>query len=150
MKIYLAHQITGLSSDQVIDYYENMKRMLEKVGFEVLQPMTAKGYFRTERDIFKPEGYLNPVSTNHAIVERDCWMVGQADIVQVDLTGTEQVSIGMVTELAWAHLLRKHTLVILPPKNIHSHAFVRECADIIFDNQSQAMEYLAKLATQEM
>lgn len=149
MKIYVAHPITGLSGDDVIKYFDGMKLLLEPVGYDVLQPMTAKGYFRTEKE-FKSNGYTGrPVSSNHAIIERDNWMVSMADVVFVDLTGAQSVSIGCIMELAWAHQLRKHSVVVMEDDNIHKHAFVLEAADIVFSQFSDSIEYLKKLAEQE-
>lgn len=145
MKIYLAHQISGLSYEEVHAYYTEMTRVLG-VWYEILHPMTAKGTLRTELE-FKAADYRSPVATNHAIAERDEWMVAQADVVFVNLLGNSHVSIGCVCELAWAHLLRKHTVVVMEEENIHQHAFILECADIVFATQDEAVGYLAKLAT---
>lgn len=140
MKIYLAHPISGLSADQVFEYYQKSIEKL-KDSFEILYPMIGKGYLRTEIK-FKAEGYNNPVSTNHAIKERDKWMVTQADVVFIDLTGSTIVSMGCCMELAWADLLGKHSIVVMEQGNIHRHAFVIDCADIIFETWDEAILYL--------
>jgi nucleoside 2-deoxyribosyltransferase len=144
MKIYLAHPISGLSYDTVHDYYANLSILLSEF-FYVFHPMTAKGYLRNEIE-FRATGYNHmPVSTNHAIVERDNWMISQSDIVLVDLTGAKAVSIGCIMELAWAHLMRKHSVVVMDEHKIHNHAFVLECADVVFSSLDEAIEYLKKL-----
>lgn len=144
MKIYLAHPISGLSYEEVVKYYQDTTAELKALGYDVLCPMTGKGYLRTEIK-FKAEGYGNPVSTNHAIFERDHWMVTQSDVVFVNLSGTQIVSIGSVMELAWAAEQGKQTIVVMEPGNIHRHAFVLEAADIVFDTYEEAMNYLAVL-----
>jgi nucleoside 2-deoxyribosyltransferase len=144
MKIYLARPISGKSYLEVSSYYNLFRGTLDVFGYEVLCPMTAKGFLRNEKK-FKASGYKNPVSTNHAIVERDCWMVQQSDVVLVDFTGADEVSIGCVMELAWASLLGKHTVIILPQENVHRHAFVLEAADIIFEYDKEALDYLKYL-----
>jgi nucleoside 2-deoxyribosyltransferase len=146
MKVYLAHPISGLSYEDVVSYYEEMTKRLKNWGFEILCPMTAKGYLRTERT-FKAHGYDNPVSTNHAIFERDCWMVKQSDILLCDFTDTKDASIGCCMELAWASMLGKHTVIVLPEENIHRHAFVLESSDIVFDKMDDAIYYLGYLIT---
>lgn len=148
MKIYLAHPISGLGYDEIYEYYTNLRDGLRIWGYDVLQPMTGKEYLRNEVK-FKTVGYDNPVSTNHAIVGRDTWMVRQADIVLVDFSAAEAVSIGCVSELAMAHVLGKHTVVVLPEVNVHRHAFVLDMAHIIFTNIEDAIKYLYKLAHQE-
>ena len=142
MKIYLAHPINGKSFAEVNGYYNTVIGLLHHIGgYEVLQPMTAKGYMRNEKK-FKAEGYDSPAATNHAIFERDKWMVQSSDVVLVDLTGALEFSIGCTMELAWASLLGKHTVVVLPKDNPHRHAFVLEAADIIFESTEEAIHYL--------
>lgn len=144
MILYLAHPITGLSYDEVMDYYNVTESKLRYMGYETLCPMRGKQYLRNERE-FRSDGYQHPVSTNHAIVERDAWMLAQSDIVLCDLTGTESISIGCTMELAWAYWLRKHTILVLSGDNPHRHAFVLECADIVFETMQDALVYLSDL-----
>ena len=150
MKIYIAHQISGLSGQEVLDYFKSTKTILQALGFEVLSPMTAKGYFRNEIK-FKEHGYDGlPVSTNHAIFERDKWMVTQSDVVLTDLTGMKTNSIGCTMELAWASLMGKHTIVVMEKDNTHRHAFILEAADVVFEQLGEAFLYLEKLITGNM
>lgn len=148
MIIYIAGSISGQSGEKVISYFNNTRAKLESLGFAVLSPMTAKGFFRNEIK-FKAQGYNNPVSTNHAIIERDRWMVGMCDILYCNLTMAQIVSIGSVMELAWGHQLGKHTVVSMQDDNIHRHAFVLEAADIIFETHQEAMDYLAHFSEGE-
>jgi nucleoside 2-deoxyribosyltransferase len=151
MRIYLAGSITGLSYDDVVDYFLFTKQELESYGYEVFHPMTGKGYLRNEVE-FKAVGYdsHSPVSTNHGIVERDRWMVQTADILLVNLTNGDRVSIGSMFELAWAHHMGKHSIVIMPDTGVHQHCFVLEAADIILPTMDQALEYLHKLINGKM
>lgn len=149
MKIYLAHQITGLSYDQVMDYYGEMVAYTRGLGYDVLHPMTGKGFLRV--DEYKAEGYdEEPTTKAHAIFERDRWMVTQADVLLIDLTGMTRASIGCMMELAWGSILGKHTIVVMEPDNPHRHAFVTEAADIVFDDIKYAKNYLAKLIRQDI
>lgn len=149
MKIYIAHQISSLSYEEVTHYYHTMKVTLETFGYDVLNPMTAKGFLRTEKK-FKSHGYGNPISTNHAIVERDRWMVNQCDVFYCDFSGTVNVSIGCICELAWASLWGKHTITVIPKDNIHQHAFILECSDITFNDTADAIKYLKYLSKGEV
>jgi nucleoside 2-deoxyribosyltransferase len=142
MKIYMAHPISGGSGPDIFDYYEVLAKTLSSY-YETLCPMTGKDYLRTEVK-YAPEGYKFPASTDKAIKERDQWMVSQADIVLVDFTGAKAVSIGCCMELAWADMLRKHTVVVID--KIHKHAFVTQCADIVFATLEEATAYLFQLA----
>ena len=143
--VYLARPITGGSYDEVMDYYDAKEKFLHGLGYKTLCPMRGKDYLRFEKHL-KASGYTNlPVSTDHAIIERDRWMVGMADIVLVDLTGAKSVSIGCMMELAWAHDRGKHTIIVLEDGNPHRHAFVLEAADIVFETTREADHYLQNL-----
>lgn len=144
--VYLAGPISGKDYASVMCYIEKTAARLEEMGYEILHPMLGKSYLRTELE-FRAHGYENPVSTNHAIFERDRWMVARCDIVLAQLQDAfDRVSIGTVMELAWASMLGKHTIVIIgAPANIHRHAFILEAADIVFDTLQEAFDYLRDL-----
>jgi nucleoside 2-deoxyribosyltransferase len=144
LKIYLAHPISGLSFDEVVAYYMVTKQSLS-LHYDVFYPMIGKGYLRTEKTL-KAGGYQKPLSTNHAILGRDRWMVQTCDIVYVDFTGSEVASIGCVMELAFAKAYGKHVIAVIPETNVHNHAFVLECADVVFPTHEEAIEYLKTLS----
>ena len=135
--IYLARPISGRTPDEVFDYYSYVRKKLGKF-YDILHPMTGKDYLRTELE-FKSEGYFQPASTNHAIVERDSWMVSQCDILFLDLTDAEFASIGCTSELAWAWIQNKLNVVVLPKGNVHEHAFILEMASVRFEENIDAM-----------
>ena len=148
MKIYTAGPVSGQSYEVVVGRFAEQVSRLELMGYNVLCPMTGKQYLRNELE-FKKHGYNDhPLSTNHAIKERDRWMVGQSDIVLADMTQCNGiVSIGTCMEIAWADELKKHTLVVMEEDNIHQHCFILECADLVFETMDDAFSYLNDLAT---
>jgi nucleoside 2-deoxyribosyltransferase len=149
MRVYCVHPISGMSGDEVFEYYQDTYDVLSE-KYDVLTPMIGKTKLRTEIK-FKAEGYKdNPLATNHAIFERDRWMVKQSDIIYANLSGTDRVSIGSMMELAWASLLGKYIVLVMEKDNIHRHAFVLEAADVIFYNEEEALDYLRALANKEM
>lgn len=147
MKIYIAGPISGKGYDEVMKYFKTTNDLLSK-HFEVFCPLNGKGHLRNELE-FKAHGYdEHPISTNHAIIERDRWMVDQSDVIYANLTESgERVSIGTCMELAWGHDKGKHTIVAMNKDNIHRHAFVLEAADIVFETHKEAMEYLRNLGS---
>jgi nucleoside 2-deoxyribosyltransferase len=149
MKIYLVHPISGLGYDEVAKYYKETAEFLTDCGFEILSPMTGKSFLRTEVRLRK-SCYDNPVATNHAIMERDHWMVNISDIVYANLCGAKEVSIGCMMELAWAYHLGKHMIIAMESNNVHQHAFVLEAADIIFETHQDAVNYLNHLIEGDM
>ena len=140
MKIYLAHPIGGLSGKEVFNYYDKATTVLRD-KFDILSPMTGKDYLRNIEEA-KVSGYTNPISKDHAIFQRDTWMVSSSDIILCDFTGSAKVSIGCCMELAIASWLNKHTVVVMDSLNVHNHAFVFESADFVFNDYDDAIEYL--------
>jgi len=144
--VYCVHPISGLTPDEVFNYYNGIRSKLSAV-YDVLIPMTGKQSLRCEKE-FRAEGMNNlPITTNHAIFERDRWMVTQADIIYANLMGaTTKVSIGSMFELAWASLLGKYVVLAMDAESVHRHAFVLEAADVIFTSAEEAERYLMVLA----
>jgi len=146
MKIYIAHPISGKGYAEVVNYMEETKRVLTHIGYEVLHPMTGKGFARTEK-IFRAHGNeaLSPITSNHAIVTRDFWMVNQADIIYVNLLSATEPSLGCVAEIAWAYATKKLIVVAMQDGNPHNHAFIYDMASIIFDDNDDVLNYLNTL-----
>jgi hypothetical protein len=85
MKIYIGSKISGSTYQECADYFRNTKTELQKMGYDVFSPMTAKEYLRTEyenRELPNAgySGSISPVSMNHSIFERDQWCVRSADV----------------------------------------------------------------------
>lgn len=149
MKIYFAHPITGLTPTEVVAYYTDMSETFSNMGVDILQPMVGKTSLIGEK-CFTSQGYEgHPCSSNHSILQRDLWMVELSDIVFVDFTHTQKISIGCCMELAVGHWLRKHTIIVLPKENIHTHAFVCEAADVVYENLQDAVDYIIQLIRSE-
>lgn len=145
MKVYTAGPITGLSYDQVMNRYRKQVAALREYGYNVICPMVGHDHLKGE-SYLKSEGYSIPTTTSRAIKSKDMWMVRQADIVLVDFTDSLKASIGSCFEMAWANMLGKHVLSVIPETNVHRHAFVLECSDIVFTSLNEAYEYLKALA----
>lgn len=145
MRIYLVHPISGLSYDEVVNYYSEKVKFCKSLGLEVLCPMTGKNYLRNELAL-RAHGYdKHPASTNHSIYTRDKWMVKSADLIYASFIGAKSASIGSTMELAWASDWDKHIIVAMEPENVHRHAFMLEAANVIFNTEKDADEYLEKL-----
>lgn len=145
-KIYCVHPISGLGYDEVVNYYKYVTKKLSPY-YIVLNPMTGKDELRNELQ-FKAHGNGYAVATDQAIINRDRWMVDQADIVFANLLlATDRVSIGSVCELAWAYDTKKHVVTVIGDgENIHKHAFILEMAGTIFTTTEDALTYLINLA----
>jgi len=148
MIIYLVRPISGCSIQEVIQSYEETAEILNSAGNQTLHAMMGKHHFNETTGIFDVEGYTHPVSTDRAIIGRDKWMTKKADIVFANFLGAERVSIGSVMELAWAYDHGKHVVLAMEEDNVHRHAFVMQCADIIYSDYQESLDYLISLTRQ--
>lgn len=140
--IYAAGSMAGLGWDKA----NNWRRWLANTMFDctVRSPMRGKEALQTLRSIpltGQDEGVEEiikgldaAVSSQHSLMVRDLWDVRTCDILFVNLLYAATVSIGTVSELAWAHLLRKPAILVMEEKGIHSHPFVLEAAYVRVDN----------------
>ena|ERR1035437_2987036 len=148
LSIYCVHPISGQTADSVFEYYTRTAKTLSEYGYEVFHPMIGKNFLRTELK-FKSADYRHPLTNNHAIYERDKFMVLKADVIYANFIGTKIVSMGSMFELAWASFNNKLVIVTMEEDNIHRHAFVLEAASTVFSTEAEALDYLAKLAKKD-
>ena len=148
MKIYCAHAMSGLPYNEVEKYYRTVRKKFMKYGYEVLCPISCEFKFlglKSNDEKIMSSGYENPIVSNQAILNRDHWMVLQADIIFVNLKGSKRVSIGCMQEIAWAFDHFKHVVLVMEKDNIHNHAFVKSEAHVVFEDEEQAFKYLEYL-----
>lgn len=144
--IYLSAPISGLTASEAFLRFDMMKMDL-KGWYTILNPLTGKDYLRALGDeILAATNVAGPLSADHPIFNRDHWMVTQADVVLVDLTGAKKVSIGCMFEMAWASHLDKHVILIMDAGNVHQHSFVKQAAHVVFSDYMDAMLYARELA----
>jgi len=148
LRIYCVHPISGQTSQSVFDYYQKTTKILSDANYDVLHPMIAKNFLRTEI-IFKATDCRHPLTCNHSIFNRDKSMVMLADVVYASFVGTKIVSIGSLYELAWASFNHKNVVVAMEEDNIHRHAFVLESAGTVFTTEEEALDYLVKLGKKQ-
>lgn len=153
-RIYLAGPLTGLPINESYTLFSTRQKELEEVGFEVLNPFSAKAHLLTEEEgeVLEATGYNDPISNDRAVLHRDFWMVSRADIFLADFSrAVDRVSIGTVAEIAWAYKNQNpSTMIILTgmdaENHVMRHCFITEMATHIFPNYSDAVHYLKQLA----
>ncbi len=143
MKIYISTPMTGRTYQEIHDYYDKTAMTLKSYNHHVMSPMTGRPNLQTE--VMEACGNDRDITTNHAIVERDRWMLSKSDIVYTNLIGCTRISIGCCMELAWAHDRGIHSIVVMEPNNMHDHCYIRETADIIFHSEAEALAYFKNL-----
>jgi len=143
-RVYLSGPISGSSWDEATEWRVELRDRLEKTGlYDCQDPLRGKQHLQGEEAIENTsfegvDGYLT-------LFKRDRWDVKQCDIVFINLTNSEQVSIGSMFELAWAHELDKYNIVVMEKDSIHWHTFVHKAASIVFTDYDEAVKYMEKV-----
>ena len=145
LSIYIAHQITGLTFEQVLAYYMPMVHRLKVLGYTTFNPVTLYIDGVDKDAVCAAANLKGPLINNHALFERDKWMVSKADVILADFTGADRISIGACMELAIANVLGKHIVVIMAPDNPHYHGFVLEASSCTFPTIDEALVYLENI-----
>ena len=143
LKIYLVKPMYGHPYTFVSDHILPLRDKLEKMGYFVFHPLTAKPYLSQEQKLQMHYDY--PASTEHAISDKDHWCVRQSDVILADLSGVDKASIGSCFELAWAQAYGKLVLTVMEDGNVHEHPMVTEATTIRYRKLDDAIEYLQKL-----
>jgi len=152
LSVYLAGPITGLSYDGAVGWRDEVVRRLAVTAphLHCMDPMRAKQHLADVGEI-GAFGHAGALLDGHAVVSRDLFDVGRADVVLMNLTGARQISIGCMVELGWARAHGKFVMVVLPDAeragigsttNPHDHLFVHELASSVVGDIDAALAIL--------
>jgi nucleoside 2-deoxyribosyltransferase len=153
--VYLAGPITGLSYEQTIGWRTELQRRFSDTAPHVrcLDPMRAKDHL-AGFDNIGAFGHPGGLLDGKAVVSRDLWDVARADVVLMNLSGAETISIGCMVELGWARAQNKFVVVVLPleerrggdgTSNPHDHLFVLEVASAVVDDLPTAASIIESM-----
>ena len=124
LKAYLCGPMTGQTVEQCSTWRETATDQLSDL-YDCLSPLRGKDYLPPG----KLEAFANVqneigavLSGAKGILSRDTWDVGRCDIVLAIFEDTDQVSIGSVMELAFAHAYRKPIVAVIDER--HQHPFI--------------------------
>ena len=134
--MYTAGPIKGLTYDGASTWREYVHNEMKELApwIKTISPVrgdhAAKGTDKLIQNDFKEHVF----TTKYAINQRDYNDVKRADIIFVNLLGTEVVSIGTVMEIAWARAFNKPVVMMMKDGNIHDHPLLRYPAGYIVDD----------------
>jgi nucleoside 2-deoxyribosyltransferase len=82
-----------------------------------------------EEASMSPLGYDHPLTSQRGVMTRDHNDCTRADLLFVNLLGTQKVSIGTSMEMAWAWEKRIPIVCLMEKDNCHQHIMLREAID---------------------
>jgi nucleoside 2-deoxyribosyltransferase len=142
-RIYLSGPIAGNTYKEVTGWRQRLTDEFEdNYDVEVLDPMRDK--FSEANTIIN----VTPASINaedetllsdRGIVVRDHNDTINADILIVNLLGSQDKSIGTVAEMAWAWDRQIPIVTIMESGNIHDHPFIRTMTSYRVDSIERAL-----------
>lgn len=101
--------------------------------------MRNKEYLKRKRKIRGSYEDM-PMSSQKGLTTRDRHDCTTSDLIIVNLSGAEIVSVGTMIEIGWADANRIPIILVMDNKNPHDHPMVKECAGYIVDNMDEAIE----------
>lgn len=138
--LYCAGPITGVSYGESTDWREYVSKKLPKY-IKAVSPMRGKKYLADEKKV-KDSYEEHPLSSQKGIVCRDRMDVMRCDMILINFSGANKVSIGSVMEIAWADAWRKPIVIVMEKDNVHSHTMIREISGFIVSTLDEAIKII--------
>lgn len=130
--VYLAGPIHGQTYKSASGWRSDAATLFKEMEVDVWDPFRGYRSLRHKgadvlhhTDIESIQGV-----SNAAAMTRDLEDINRADLVLMNLSGVDKVSIGTMVELGWAAKHRTPVISILLPGEIHDHPFVREMTHV--------------------
>lgn len=148
IKVYLAGPMSGITPQEqerrdgecIMAITNGLAH--KKLEFKFFSPMRGKNSSLTKEGIYGTHN-SDRESLDRYIYERDRRDVENCDVIFVRLDGAKTVSIGTVSEIAWAKLLRKLIIIVMEPGNPHEHTFIFQSTPFIYSTLDAAVEELS-------
>lgn len=136
MKVYLAGPISGLPYHGAQGWREYAEAWLSEHGITPLNPLRHKNYLKHETRI--KDFYEHTLSTSSAIVARDRFDVSRCDMMLVNFSGAERVSIGTCVEYGWANAYEKPICTVID--SLHEHVFINELSGWVVGSLDEGLD----------
>jgi len=124
MKIYLAGYIDGRNIISCTEWRKAVAKYYHDSNITVLDPLNGKDFSKITSDGLKSN------RTPDCILTRDMMSVYQADLLIANMNrfGCERVSVGTISEVAWAIWADKPVIMITDEDQYKQHPFYSRIA----------------------
>lgn len=139
--VYLAGPIGGCTYHGCTEWREEVAKQLNRDTIHCLSPMRGKDFLCNEKAIDAID-YEHPLATAKGIISRDFNDTTRADVLLVNLMGTEKVSIGTVMEIAWAYDRRIPIVCLIEEKNVHQHKMLMQAVNFVTTDLDEAVAFV--------
>lgn len=147
LSVYFCRPFGGLTPEEIKERSAPILRILENCGLEIYDPMSTE-----EIESLEPNSLLASKSLSimrdgsgrnpQSMFWKDYVDVNQADMLVADLREAKKISIGCVSEIAWAYHADKIVIILMNEDDCHNHFFMDGMADEIFTTNEELQNYL--------
>lgn len=144
--VYLAGPILGATYEDARFGWRKYVAEHLATGIKVLSPMRQEGHLAETVGVLEQGMWpKKTISDDKSVFYKDVLDIERCDIVLVNLTGAQRVSIGTCVEIGLAHAKGKKIVVVMEAGNMHLHPFVTEPAMVITQDLDEAIEIVNQL-----
>jgi len=142
--VYLAGPIRNLTPNGANEW---RKYVLANVPSFIHTFSPLRGKQRIDNETIIKDTYEdNPLTSAKGINMRDFFDVQRSDAIFVNVLRAKEVSIGTVTEIAWARAFNKPVILIMEKKgNPHQHSMFLHSCGFVTDDLDHGIELLVSL-----
>ena len=143
--LYPAGSIRGKTYEEANEWREYL---LEWLTHKIILLNPLRGKEELEGQVITlelMEASNNPLIQPKGVVRRDLCDIRRCDAMIVNLLDAEEVFLGTIYEMGYAHALLKPIVVVMENDNIHYHPFVTETASFVVPTLEEAVHILSHL-----
>jgi hypothetical protein len=141
--VYLAGAITDCDNGEANDWRRNLTHRLSTLNIAGISPLRCEPLMGERYTLTNQDPRFG---TARAIASKNFLDVQTCDLTlcyMPKIINERRLSIGTIIELAWAHSMRKPTILVSDYDFVTSHPVVQANASWILDSMDDAMDVIA-------
>lgn len=140
-EVYLAGPMCQMTLQQANVWRLYVEEELARYDVRCRNPFRAKELFFQDGNVIGLDYDRTPLQlSDKYVLFRDRYDVLASDLLFISFLNAKEVSIGTVMEISWATLLRKPTIIVMEPDNIHNHPMITESTAFIVPTLEDGIE----------
>jgi nucleoside 2-deoxyribosyltransferase len=150
--MYLAGPIKGLNYGESQTWRTQVRDEVNEVApwINTISPLRGDHPGKTDPSLVVGGSVEDHIlTTGRIITNRDYNDVLRSDLIFVNFLGSDEVSIGTTTEVAWAKANNKPIVMLIEKDNIHDHPFLTSTAAHLTTDISEAIHVAVSILSHD-
>lgn len=143
--VYLAGPIVNCDTDEANDWRHQMRHRLSEHGITGISPLRCEPAVNGRYDLGYPDdrfGTARAIGAKNLFDVRTCWLM----LAYIPTALAQRTPpYGTISELAWAHVLGKPTILVTDDDFIRAHPVINSNASWLLRNMQEAEEVIVGL-----